>query len=115
MRFIDLWSEFTPNNVPNRALYKLNDPREFNAWMCVPFPLLGSMLHTPMLAFGYLCFTFSTHVVTLTIICSVSFENPNVHNISVSGTTLDQVQKLLDKSDSQVDSENYCFSNTIFL
>ena len=46
---------------------------EFNAWMCVPFPLLGSMLHTPMLAFGYLCFTFSTHVVTLTIICSVSF------------------------------------------
>jgi len=32
------------------------------------------------------------------------FENPNVHNISVSGTTLDQVQKLLDKSDSQVDS-----------
>jgi hypothetical protein len=34
------------------------------------------------------------------------FENPNVHNISVSGTTLDQVQKLLDKSDSQVDSEN---------
>ena len=33
------------------------------------------------------------------------FENPNVHNISVSGTTLDQVQKLLDKSDSQVDSE----------
>jgi hypothetical protein len=31
---------------------------------------------------------------------------PNVHNISVSGTTLDQVQKLLDKSDSQVDSEN---------
>jgi transcription elongation factor Elf1 len=42
-------------------------------WMCVPFPLLGSMLHTPMLAFGYLCFTFSTHGVTLTIICSVSF------------------------------------------
>jgi lysophospholipase L1-like esterase len=34
------------------------------------------------------------------------FENPNVHNISVSGTTLDQVQQLLDKSDSQVDSEN---------
>ena len=34
------------------------------------------------------------------------FENPNVHNISVSGTTLDQVQTLLDKSDSQVDSEN---------
>jgi lysophospholipase L1-like esterase len=34
------------------------------------------------------------------------FENPNVHNISVSGTTLDQVQKLLDKTDSQVDSEN---------
>ena len=27
MRFIDLWSEFTPNNVPNRALYNLNDPR----------------------------------------------------------------------------------------
>ena len=26
MRFIDLWSKFTPNNVPNRALYKLNDP-----------------------------------------------------------------------------------------
>ena len=25
MRFIDLWSEFTPNNVPNRALYSLND------------------------------------------------------------------------------------------
>ena len=23
---IDLWSEFTPNNVPNRALYNLNDP-----------------------------------------------------------------------------------------
>jgi hypothetical protein len=21
-----LWSEFTPNNVPNRALYNLNDP-----------------------------------------------------------------------------------------
>ena len=34
------------------------------------------------------------------------FENPNVHNISGSGTTLDQVHKLLDKSDSQVDSEN---------
>ena len=34
------------------------------------------------------------------------FENVNVHNIFVSGTTLDQVQKLLDKSDSQVDSEN---------
>jgi hypothetical protein len=26
MRFIDLWSEFTPNNVPNRSLYSLNDP-----------------------------------------------------------------------------------------
>ena len=26
MRFTDLWSEFTPNNVPNRALYNLNDP-----------------------------------------------------------------------------------------
>ena len=26
MGFIDLWSEFTPNNVPNRALYNLNDP-----------------------------------------------------------------------------------------
>ena len=26
MRFIDLWSKFTPNNVPNRALYNLNDP-----------------------------------------------------------------------------------------
>ena len=25
IKFIDLWSEFTPNNVPNRALYKLND------------------------------------------------------------------------------------------
>jgi hypothetical protein len=41
--------------------------------MCVPFPLLGSMLHTPMLAFGYFCYTFSTHVVTLTIISSVTF------------------------------------------
>jgi hypothetical protein len=28
MKFIDLWSEFTPNNVPNRALYNLNDPSE---------------------------------------------------------------------------------------
>jgi hypothetical protein len=27
MRFIDLWSEFTANNVPTRALYNLNDPR----------------------------------------------------------------------------------------
>ena len=26
MRFIDLWSKFTPTNVPNRALYNLNDP-----------------------------------------------------------------------------------------
>jgi hypothetical protein len=25
IKFIDLWSEFTPNNVPIRALYKLND------------------------------------------------------------------------------------------
>jgi hypothetical protein len=37
-----------------------DDATEFNAWMCVPFTLLGSMLHTPMFAFGYLCFTFST-------------------------------------------------------
>jgi hypothetical protein len=50
-----------------------DDATEFNAWMCVPFPLLGSMLHTPMLAFGYLCFTFSTHVVTLTIIVQYHF------------------------------------------
>jgi hypothetical protein len=28
------------------------------------------------------------------IVQGLSFENPNVHNISVSGTTLDQVQKL---------------------
>jgi hypothetical protein len=40
------------------------------------------------------------------IVQGLSFENPNVHNISVSGTTLDQVKKLLNKSDSQVDSEN---------
>ena len=26
IRYIDLWSEFTPNKVPNRALYDLNDP-----------------------------------------------------------------------------------------
>jgi hypothetical protein len=26
MRFIDLWSKFTTTNVPNRALYNLNDP-----------------------------------------------------------------------------------------
>lgn len=32
----------------------------------------------------------------------INFENPNVHDISASGTTLDQVQKLLDKSDSQI-------------
>ena len=25
MKFIDLWSEFTPKYVPNRAIYKLND------------------------------------------------------------------------------------------
>jgi hypothetical protein len=25
MRFIDLWSEFTPKYVPNRVIYKLND------------------------------------------------------------------------------------------
>ena len=25
MKFIDLWSEFTPTYVPNRALYNLND------------------------------------------------------------------------------------------
>jgi lysophospholipase L1-like esterase len=40
---------------------------------------------------------FNSMVLTVT---------PETHNISVSGTTLDQVQKLLDKSDSQVDSEN---------
>ena len=34
------------------------------------------------------------------------FENLNAHNISVSGTSLDKVQKMLDKSDSQVDSEH---------
>ena len=28
MGFIDLWSEFTPNNVPTRALYNLSDPSE---------------------------------------------------------------------------------------
>ena len=27
MKFIDLWSEFTPSHVPNRALYNLNDSR----------------------------------------------------------------------------------------
>jgi len=26
LRFIDLWSELTPNNVPNRALYNFNNP-----------------------------------------------------------------------------------------
>ena len=36
----------------------------------------------------------------------LDFENPNVDNLSVSGTTLDQVQTLFDKPDSQVDSEN---------
>ena len=26
MKFIDLWSEFTPKYVPIRSLYNLNDP-----------------------------------------------------------------------------------------
>ena len=26
LHYIDLWSDFTPNNVPNRTLYNLNDP-----------------------------------------------------------------------------------------
>jgi hypothetical protein len=30
MRFIDLCSEFTPNNVPNKAIYDLNDPSGVN-------------------------------------------------------------------------------------
>jgi hypothetical protein len=38
-----------------------DDATEFNAWMCVPFPLPGSMLHTPILAFGYLCLTLWLH------------------------------------------------------
>jgi hypothetical protein len=25
MKFIDLWSEFTPKYVPNRVIYKFND------------------------------------------------------------------------------------------
>ena len=28
MKFIDLWLEFTPKYVPNRAIYKLNDISE---------------------------------------------------------------------------------------
>ena len=28
MKFIDLWSEFTPKYVPNRVIYKLNDISE---------------------------------------------------------------------------------------
>jgi hypothetical protein len=31
MKFIDLWSEFTPKYVPNRAIYKLNDISEAGA------------------------------------------------------------------------------------
>jgi hypothetical protein len=81
--FIDLWSEFTPNNVPNRALYNLNDPSGVHISEAgasgisdiildyVKSPVEGqytnqntnlflcSMIHTPMLAFGYLCFIYS--------------------------------------------------------
>jgi hypothetical protein len=28
MKFIDLWSEFTPKYVPNRVIYKINDISE---------------------------------------------------------------------------------------
>ena len=31
MKFIDLWSEFTPKYVPNRVIYKLNDINEAGA------------------------------------------------------------------------------------
>jgi hypothetical protein len=31
MKFIELWSEFTPKYVPNRAIYKLNDISEAGA------------------------------------------------------------------------------------
>ena len=31
MKFIDLWSEFTPKYLPNRAIYKLNDISEAGA------------------------------------------------------------------------------------
>ena len=31
MKFIDLWSEFTPKYVPNRVIYKLNDISEAGA------------------------------------------------------------------------------------
>ena len=31
MKFIDLWLEFTPKYVPNRAIYKLNDISEAGA------------------------------------------------------------------------------------
>ena len=31
MKFIDLWSEFTPKYVPNRIIYKLNDISEAGA------------------------------------------------------------------------------------
>jgi len=31
MKFIYLWSEFTPKYIPNRAIYKLNDISEAGA------------------------------------------------------------------------------------
>ena len=31
IKFIDLWSEFTPKYVPNRAIYKFNDISEAGA------------------------------------------------------------------------------------
>ena len=43
----------------------------------------------------------------------LDFENDNVDNLSVSGTTLNQVQTLFDKSDSQVDSVVLSLGNDV--
>jgi hypothetical protein len=43
----------------------------------------------------------------------LDFENTNVDNLSVAGTTLNQVQTLFDKSDSQVDSAVLSLGNDV--
>jgi hypothetical protein len=51
MKFIDLWSEFTPKYVPNRVIYKLNDISEAGASVIsdinlpIRSPLLSSHLY----------------------------------------------------------------------
>ena len=35
----------------------------------------------------------------------IIIDDPNIHNLSVSGTTLDNVQSLLDKSDNEVEAD----------